>query len=257
MKEFFARLNPVERRFVVGVAVAFFLVGNIVFVWPHFADWGQTRTAMNNWLGQLDKFQRGADKLPHLKTEIAKYQKEGETVPVEEESVHFFNLITRQSAASGVQINDMGSTHQSGTNQFFVEQNQTITTQSGEKQLVDFLYRLGAGNSLIRVRALSVNPDPPHQQLQARVTLVASYQRKTPVPASRTAAPAAAPAANKPAAPAGPKPVTPAPNATTPKAPAPKTPVLNPQAPKKPGLPFPGGRGPATNKPNPLKPNKQ
>lgn len=256
MKEFLARLNPMERRFVVGVAVAFFLVGNIVFVWPHFADWGETRTAMNNWLSKLDTFQRGADKLPRLRTEVAKYQKEGDTVPVEEEAVHFFNLITRQAAASSVAINDMGSSRQTGTNQFFVEVNQTISTVSGEKQLVDFLYHLGAGTSLIRVKALSVQPDPPHQQLTARITLVASYQRKTPIPASRAAAPAAAPTANKTAAQAGQKPTAPAPNAAAPKPPAPKTAVPNPLLPK-PGSPFPAGRAPATNKPNPLKPNKQ
>lgn len=254
MKQFLARLNPVERRFVVGVAVAFFLVGNIVFVWPHFADWGETRTAMNNWLNQLDKFQRGADKLPHLRTDIAKYQKEGETVPAEDQAVQFYNIVTSQAAKSGVQINNLNNARQSGTNQFFVEQNQTIQTQSGEKQLVDFLYGLGAGKSLIRVRALSVNPDPSHQQLVARITLVASYQRKTPVPESRTATPAAAPAANKAATQAGQKPT--APNITAPKPPAPKTPVPNPTMPK-PGSPFPAGHPPATNKPNPLKPNKQ
>jgi len=41
---------------------------------------------------------------------------------------------------------------------------------------------------MIRVRDLSLRPDPPRQQLVANVKLVASYQKKS------TARPAAAPA---------------------------------------------------------------
>ena len=50
--------------------------------------------------------------------------------------------------------------------------------QAGEEQLVDFLYNLGSGNSQIRVRDLTVRPDPPRQQLLAQVKLVASYQKR-------------------------------------------------------------------------------
>ncbi|HLH56497.1 MAG TPA: hypothetical protein VKY92_23125, partial [Verrucomicrobiae bacterium] len=68
---------------------------------------------------------------------------------------------------------------------------QSLSVQAGEQQLVDFLYDLGSGNSQIRVRDLSVRPDPPRQQLVAQVKLVASYQKKpTARPAGRPAAPA-------------------------------------------------------------------
>jgi len=53
---------------------------------------------------------------------------------------------------------------------------------------VDFLYNLGSGNSLIRVRDLSLRPDPPRQQLSGNVKLVASYQKnpsKKPAPAAK------------------------------------------------------------------------
>ena len=81
--------------------------------------------------------------------------------------------------------------------------------QSGEKPLVDFLYNLGSGNSLIRVRGLSLRPDPPRQLLAANITLIASYQKK-PV-ARRAASPATAAAAapreaGKPATPTDKKP---------------------------------------------------
>jgi hypothetical protein len=201
MKEFFARLNPTERRFVVGVAVLFFIVINLVWVWPHFSDWGKTRARMDKAHEQLVQFERGTNLIPALQKEIEKYQKQGELVPAEDQSVRFVRLIQNQAAQSGVIIVNMGSQRQSGTNAFFVEQNETVTLQSGEKQLVDFLYSLGAGNSLIRVKVLSVQPDPSHQQLATRATLVASYQRKaTAARAATPAVPAKTPAARPPAA---------------------------------------------------------
>jgi hypothetical protein len=202
MKEFFARLNPTERRFVVGVGVVFFLVVNLVWVWPHFSDWGTTRTRMTKAGNDQATFQRGVDKIPALKREIEQYQKQGNVVPPDDQAVQFARLIYNQANGSHVMIVSMSPQRQTAStnNPFFVEQNETVTLQSGEKELVDFLYNLGAGNSLIRVKVLSVQPDQSHQQLTSRITLIASYQRKAPAPraAARTAAPAA-PGAKPPA----------------------------------------------------------
>jgi hypothetical protein len=63
---------------------------------------------------------------------------------------------------------------------------------------VDFLYSLGAGNSLVRVRGLSLSPDAPRQNLRVSVTLVGSYQKKVPVRAAAVPAATAA-ATNSPA----------------------------------------------------------
>lgn len=254
MKEFFARLNPTERRFVVGVAVVFFLVVNIVWVWPHFGDWGKTRADLDKARGLLTTFVRGTNQIPALEKEIAKFRGQGQFVPPENQILEFFRHIQNQAAASHVGIISMGNSRQAaGDNPFFVEQNQTITTQSQEKELVDFLYQLGADpKSLIRVKVLSVQPDPPRQNLSARITLVASYQRKAPAPAATTAAPA--PAATTPK-PATPKPATPAAPATAPKPQGPKPLTPNPQVPKpgqtpqKPPM-VPPGRPPQTLTPN-------
>jgi hypothetical protein len=93
-------------------------------------------------------------------------------------------------AQSGVNVTSTSRTS-TRTNEFFLELAQTIGVQSAEPQLVDFLYNLGAGTSLIRVRGLTLHPDPPRQQLIANATLVASYQKnqpKKPAPALQTAA---------------------------------------------------------------------
>lgn len=235
MKEFFARLNPTERRFVVGVAVVFVIVINIVWVWPRFGDWGETRKRMTTAQNQVFDFNRGIARIPDLDREIAKYMNAGATVPPENQAVDFVRQIQNQAAQSGVGIQSMGGARSTGTNAYFLEQNQTLQLTSGEKQLVDFLYSLGAGpNSLIRVKVMSVQPDSPRQQLSSRVTLVASYQRKSPIStapgatAPKTPTPATpkatnsgpAKAANTPAkptnAPVAPKPMSPIPTVRPP-----------------------------------------
>ena len=70
--------------------------------------------------------------------------------------------------------------------QFFVEQVLNITASANDEQLVDFLYKLGSGASMIRVRDLELQPDPPRQHLTANIQLVASYQKNPPAKAGAT-----------------------------------------------------------------------
>jgi hypothetical protein len=60
---------------------------------------------------------------------------------------------------------------------FFVEQVQNISVLANDEQLVDFLYKLGSGASMIRVRDLELQPDNPKMHLNANIQLVASYQK--------------------------------------------------------------------------------
>jgi hypothetical protein len=220
MKAFFARLNPTERRFVVGVGVLFFVVINFVWVWPHFWDWSKTRTKMKTAQDQLFLFENGANQIPDLRKEIDKYQRKGEVVPAQDQAVRFVRLIQNEESKVGVMHDSMNPQRQSGpaANPFFLEQSETMTLQSSEKQLVDFLYNLGNGTSLIRVKVLSVQPDQSHQRLTTRLTLIASYQKtevapRAPAPAAATAkTPAPTPA---PAAIPAKTPVTPAKSAVT------------------------------------------
>src|SRR6185437_16131150 len=178
----------------------------------------------------LHLFEAGTNEIPALQKEIEKYQKQGPLVPPEDQALRFVRLIQNQAAQSGVVPESIVPSRQVGltNNPFFVESDETMTLQSGEKQLVDFLYNLGAGTSLIRVKVMSVQPDPSHQRLTTRVTLVASYQRKAvaPAPARAAATPTAKPAAaalrGKPA----PTPPTPAPaNRATPAPPSGRKPL--------------------------------
>jgi len=47
VNNYLSRLNPSERRFVVGVALLFFIVVNVFWVWPHFSDWKTLKDSLD------------------------------------------------------------------------------------------------------------------------------------------------------------------------------------------------------------------
>ncbi len=192
MSAYWNNLKPFEKRVVVGFGVLFFIVLNFLFVFPHFGDLAAAREQMDDATRKLGCYETEIAQTNVYAAGLRKFEGENSDVPPEEQSLQFANTINAQAGQSGVHIVS-GSHINTQTNQFFLEKSQSISVQAGEQQLVDFLYNLGAGNSQIRVRDLSVRPDPPRQQLLAQVKLVASYQKK-PVArgasAPRTTAPA-------------------------------------------------------------------
>jgi len=183
-------LRPFEKRMVVGVGAVLFVVFNAWFVFPHFSDLAQARDRKVEAQKKLDRWRTEVDQSAKYKAAIAKLAGEGLEVAAEDQQNQFSRAIQMQQAQSGVNVTST-SRPNTRTNDFFMELTQTIGAQSGEPQLVDFLYNLGAGTSLIRVRGLGLHADPPRQQLVASITLVASYQ-KTPPKKPAVAAPTSA-----------------------------------------------------------------
>lgn len=181
MTSYLDRLNlrPFEKRLVVGVGAVLFVVLNAWFVVPHFSDLGQAKKRRADALEQMKRWQVEIDQKVKYESGIGKYVKEGQEVQAEDQVNQFARAIQEQQARSGVGIGNFGRTT-TKTNQFFLELTQPVSVQSGEAQLVDFLYSLGSGNSLIRVSELTLRPDPPRQQLSGTVKLVASYQKTPP-----------------------------------------------------------------------------
>ena len=196
MKKYLARLNSTERRFVVGVFVVVFIVINLLFIWPRFEDWNKVKAQINKAQNNLQVFQKEISQKANYERMVRELENEGAPVPPEDQMTEFLRTIQTQAARSGVNV--IGNTPQpTVTNQFFLERAQSFTVQAGEPQLVDFLYNLGAGTSLIRVRGLTLRPaDANRYQLNANITFVASFQKKAATsPATRTAeTPAAKPA---------------------------------------------------------------
>jgi type II secretory pathway component PulM len=193
MSSYLDRLNlrPFEKRLVVGVGAVLFLVLNAWFVVPHFSDLSQARERRLEALKKLERWHVEMDQKAKYEAGINKFRQEGLEVPPEDQQNQFARAIQDQQVRSGVGIQQFGRVT-TQTNQFFLELTQPISVQSGEEQLVDFLYRLGSGNSLIRVRDLTLRPDAPRYQLSGTVKLVASYQKNPPKKASPAANPTAA-----------------------------------------------------------------
>lgn len=181
-------LRPFEKRLVVGVAAALFVVVNLVFVFPHFSDWNQMKYRLAKAQKTLAAFQTEIGETRRYQADVNKMETEsGSAVPLEDQTMQFSDIIQKQAIQSGVRLSALRP--QTRTNdQFFIEQYATITVDSEEPPLVDFLYNLGAAGSLVRVRDLTLRPDPPKQKLNASITLVASYQKK---PSARSVAPPA------------------------------------------------------------------
>jgi membrane-associated protease RseP (regulator of RpoE activity) len=184
MKKYFAQLRPMERRLVVGVAVVLVLVLNAVFIWPHFADWGNLRHRLDAAHTKLTTYKQMIAQIPALTADVKKFESEGEFVAPEDQGINFMRTIQAQSAQSGVAIINTSRQITHTNDAFFVEQVENINVLATEDQLVDFLYKLGSGASMIRVRDLELQPDPPRQRLNANIRLVASYT-KSPPPADK------------------------------------------------------------------------
>jgi Tfp pilus assembly protein PilO len=221
MKKYFAQLRPLERRLAVAVLVIVFLALNWWFIWPHFSDWGDLQQRGAAAAQKLKVYQQAISQGTGYQKLVKEFESSGEVVAREDQGVDFVRAVQTQSYASGVGILKQSPQITSTNDQFFVEQVLNVNVQGTDDQLVDFLYKLGTGASMIRVRGLELQPDPPHQHLTAQIRLVASYQKN---PAAKTVA---AVAAGAKSAPPGPKPAPPVPKPVAggpkPAAPSPKS----------------------------------
>jgi len=179
MNKYFAQLRPLERRVAFGVLVILILVLNWWLIWPHFSDWGNLRRREDDARRKLSLYQAAITQTPDFTAKVKALEGQGESVALEDQAINFMRTIDSQSRASGVNINGY-SRSMMHTNQFFVEQVQNINAIATDEQLVDFLYKLGSGASMIRVRDLELQPDNARQHLNANIRLVASYQKSAP-----------------------------------------------------------------------------
>src|SRR5262249_38432002 len=178
-------LKPFEKRMVVIVATVLFFVLNWWFVFPHFSDWNRVQFRMTKARRTLATFQREVSQTNTFARAVKQLESEGYSVAPEDQALHFNSTKEKIAAESGVIIGQT-SRPSSRTNQFFLELWQNINVQTKEQQLVDFLYNLGASNSLIRVRDLSLRPDTPKMNLNANIRLAASYQKRPQPPAAKS-----------------------------------------------------------------------
>jgi type II secretory pathway component PulM len=177
MKKYFSQLRPLERRLAVGGFVALIVVLNWWFVWPHFSDWSKLRGRLDDAQKKLKLYQAAVAQTPDYQAKVKVFESQGEFVTPEDQAINFTRAIQSRSASSGVAIVNTSRQMTHTNDAFFVEQVQNINVIATDEQLVDFLYKLGSGASMTRVRDLELQPDAAHQHLTANIRLVASYQK--------------------------------------------------------------------------------
>ena len=192
MKKYFLQLRPLERRLAVGGFVALIVVLNWWLVWPYFSDWSKLRGQLDDAQKKLKLYQETVTQIPDYQAKVKAFESQGEIVPPDDQAINFTRAIQSQSSASGVVIVNTSRQLTRTNDAFFVEQIQNIIVTANDGQLVDFLYKLGSGASMIRVRDLELQPDAAHQHLTANIRLVASYQKNPAAPAGSKSATAKA-----------------------------------------------------------------
>jgi hypothetical protein len=198
MSSLFDKLNlrPGERRLVVIVSLTVFVVLNAFLVWPKFFEWSKVKNREHAARTSYDQFKREVDRIPSYEKRLRELEQAGAAVGSEDQASKLQTTVYSQSALSGVQVNTYTAQQKTSaggkTNQFFDEQSSVIQFIAEEKSLVDFLYNLGIGGSMIRVRQMTLNTDAPRQKLQGTITLVASFARRAPPKSAPGASPAVA-----------------------------------------------------------------
>lgn len=186
-------LSPGERRLVVVVAIVVFIALNFVFVFGRFGEWGRTEQRIKETKTTLRKFDDELGKESGYRGQRDKLQKLGTYVASEERAVQLIDEVNSQAALDQVQLlrrEPSRNAPGSRTNSFFEEAALLVTFNSNETNLVNFLFNLGERNSLIRVRAMQLGPDPSRTKLSGSITFVESFQKKPP-PTVAQAAPSA------------------------------------------------------------------
>jgi len=224
-------LNAQERRLVVITGIVLFVMLNYFFVWPEFGELAKYDQRIMDASSKLKVFQDEISKRDAYEKELNELKNQGSEVATEEAALRLSQEVNSQAALSGVTITSITQLQRQGsggkTNAFFEEASVTVNINTGEKELVEFLYRLADKDMLIRAKSMQLGTDPSRFRLQGQITLVKSFQRKPPKTSVARATPtktaAAAKPETKPAA-ATPEPEPVPPNRTRRAAPAPLNP---------------------------------
>lgn len=207
-------LNAQERRLVVITGIVVFALLNWFFVFPEFGEYAKYEQRIKDASAKLKSYQDEIARRSGYERELKELKSQGGVVGTEEAGLRISQEVHSQAALNGVTITSTTPLSRQGaggkTNAFFEESAVTVSVNTGEKELVDFLYGLADKDLLIRARSMNISPDPSRQRLQGQITLVKSYQRRPPPSRGATTTPAAAakptPAPTQPApAPAPPK----------------------------------------------------
>ena len=179
-------LRPQERRLVVMAVAVLAVVLHFWFVQPYFREWGQVKAELDKAGRTLKTYRAEIARTNEYEAKRLKLEIQGSSLPAEQQAqanilIGRIQAVADQSKLSVGSMAPLGHSRTGKTNEFFEEQTISLTVNpSGPQELVDFLYAIGSGDLLVRVKELSVNPDASQTKLMGSMKLVASFQKKTP-----------------------------------------------------------------------------
>jgi len=232
-------LSPQERRLVLFVAVVVFVALNWFLVRPYFGELGRSQQKIKDTDAKLKEFSDEIQRKPMYEKQKALLSQQGNQVATEEQATSLIREVGNQAGVAGVSVQSLIPATRSRDNtrtNFFEEQGANLTfMNTGEQELINFLYGLASQQSLIRVKSMTLHPDQGRMKLGGTITLVESFQKKKTAKAA-----VAAPTPSAPKSTAPPQKTTSPPPKTA--SPPPKT-----AAPTK--TPLPGSLPSKTNTP--------
>ena len=169
-----------ERRVVMFVAVV--LIG--VLAWMAFdmiPKPEQTNVKINKINRDLKSWKIERFKVDSYKKQINELEGMSSAVVQEEQEVDMSRTINKLEASSGINVSRQGRVN-TETNNFFIEKSMRIDFSGKENQIVDFLWKLGESDSLVRVSEMRVRPDKNRYKLEGWMELTASYQKNVIAP---------------------------------------------------------------------------
>lgn len=200
MKSFFDKLTPAERRLVVLVGIALFVVINIWWIIPRFGEYGKFVKERDKTLELIRKYNAEISRKKGYDDQILALTKLGGEIASQDAALRLVDEVNTHVALCAINVSSISPMNRGssgGKTNFFEEATVQVGFNAGEQELINFLYRLADKQYLIRAKSLTVGPDlPGRTRLQGNVTLVKSYQKKPPPKAAPTVPSRTAPATN-------------------------------------------------------------
>ena len=171
-------------KLLLAALLVLFVVLNAMFVWPQFKDWNRVQGEIKRAKDTLAGFQKEVDGLPALQNKEESLKGTGGAqLASAEMALALMRVVEPKARAAGVNVMSYnpGTGFGVSTNSYFEEQSLRISFQNtGDAELLKFMVSLGENNSTIRIRDLTVKPDPTQMKLMGELTMVASYQKAAP-----------------------------------------------------------------------------
>jgi hypothetical protein len=183
-------LRPQERRLVVMAVAVLAVVLHFWFVQPYFGEWRQVKEDLDKAGRTVKTYQAEIARTNEYEAKRLKLEIQGSSLPAEQQA--YANILSikilevaKQSGLNVGTITPLNTSRTGRTNEFFEEQAITVAVNpSGPQELVDFLYAIGSGDLLVRVKDMSLNPDASQTKLAGSMKLVASFQKKASSPST-------------------------------------------------------------------------